>query len=799
MKQKNDFMLYLMLFVTLIVPILSALYMQNFAMWRYESMPMHSFLEASVSMIAVVLCIVIFIADQEKLTFTHLHYASLGLVCMAVFDAFHASVQLEDVFVWLHALAVFCGGVLFNLVWLNRYGVSKRKYFFTPLVIFFISILVASISVLYPQNIPQMLTKEGNFTNIAILLNVLGGSMFILSSFYFIREYLRKYDFDSLLFAGHTMLLGISGILFFFSLLWDIQWWFWHFLRFFAYLIAFYFIIRGFYDSTKELDTATKKFLYQNRELNESGKLLQEYKKAIFEGSIISASDLSGNITYVNEGFEKISGYTKDELIGRQHSILRHPQTPKSTFKDLWETIQNKKIWRGLIKNLNKNKESFCTKTTIIPITDSFNNVIEYLALREDVTELVNSQEELRKIFYTDRLTDLNNRYKLFEDLKNTRHANIAILNIDSFKHINDFYGDSFGDKVLINVSNKLLDISSKLGYKIYRNHADEFSIVSFLEYEDNNTFIKNIKDLLLNIQNSVLQIDDEELNIGFSAGISLGYFDLQFADIALKEAKKHKKDFIVYSSDIKSYEEYKNNLVWVKKIKDAIAQDRVAVVFQPILNNRTKSVQKYESLIRIIDEDGKTISPYYFLDIAKHSKLYPFLTKRVFEKVFKYLNHTDKSISVNITAEDILNKNTKEFIINQLRELNNRQNLVFELVESEGIESFDDVKLFIDEIKAFGCKIAIDDFGTGYSNFEYLLKLEADILKIDGSLIKNIDTSINNYNVVEAIVSFAKKNNIRIVAEFVSSQKIQDKILSLDIEYSQGYFIGEPKFWEEL
>ena len=124
---------------------------------------------------------------------------------------------------------------------------------------------------------------------------------------------------------------------------------------------------------------------------------------------------------------------------------------------------------------------------------------------------------------------------------------------------------------------------------------------------------------------------------------------------------------------------------------------------------------------------------------------------------------------------------------------------MIFELVESEGIESFDDVKLFIDEIKTFGCKIAIDDFGTGYSNFEYLLKLEADIIKIDGSLIKNIDTDINNYNVVESIVSFAKKNNIKIVAEFVSSQKIQDKIILLDIEYSQGYLISEPKFWEEL
>ncbi|MBS4068374.1 EAL domain-containing protein [Sulfurimonas sp. RIFOXYB12_FULL_35_9] len=799
MRQQKDFILYFTLFVTLVLPICMALYMQNFAAWKYESLPLHSFLEASGAVVAIMLSLTIFIIHQGKLELNYQYYASFGLICMGVFDAFHSTVMVGDTFVWLHALSVFFGGIFFNLVWLSEYSISRKRYFIFPITLFFISVFIAIISILYPQILPQMLTKDGEFTNMANLLNVFGGSMFILSSFYFIRTYLSEQNADSLLFAGHTMLLGTSGVLFFFSSIWDMQWWFWHFLRFFAYLIAFYFMLRSFYNSVLDLDITNKKFLYQNRELNESGKLLLEYKKAIFEGSIISASDLNGRITYVNEEFEKISGYSKDELIGKGHNILRHPQTPKSTFKDLWETIQSKRTWKGLIKNINKEGKSFCTKTTVIPITDSNDNIIEYLALREDVTELVSSQEELKKNFYTDRLTNLSNRYKLFEDLKNTQNANIAILNIDNFKHINDFYGDSFGDKVLIKISSKLLDISYKLRYNIYRNHADEFSIVSFLDDEDNNTFIKHIKEILLNMQNSALKVDEEELSINFSAGISLGFFDLQFADIALKEAKKFKKDFIVYSHEMTSYEDYKNNLIWVKRIKDALVNDRVVVVFQPILNNKTNTIDKYESLVRIIDEDDKIVSPYHFLDIAKQSKLYPQITKRVFEKVFKHINFTNKSISVNITAEDILNKSTKEFIINQLQELNNKQNVIFELVESEGIESFDDVKLFIDEIKTFGCKIAIDDFGTGYSNFEYLLKLEADIIKIDGSLIKNIDTDINNYNVVESIVSFAKKNNIKIVAEFVSSQKIQDKIILLDIEYSQGYLISEPKFWEEL
>lgn len=202
---------------------------------------------------------------------------------------------------------------------------------------------------------------------------------------------------------------------------------------------------------------------------------------------------------------------------------------------------------------------------------------------------------------------------------------------------------------------------------------------------------------------------------------------------------------------------------------------------------------------MRLIDEEGKTISPYLFLDIAKQSKLYPQITKRVLEKAFVAVNATDKKISINITAEDILNTSTKEFLFNQLKDSNNTQNIIFELVESEGIESFDEVKLFIEKIKTFGCQIAIDDFGTGYSNFEYLLKLEADIIKIDGSLIRQIDTNQNSYNVVESIVSFAKKNKIKTVAEFVATKEIQEKVLSLGIDFSQGYLLGEPQFWEGL
>jgi PAS domain S-box-containing protein/diguanylate cyclase (GGDEF)-like protein len=799
MQQKN-FALYGVLFLTLVVPILSGLFMQSFASWHFVSLPLHSFLETAGSVIALVLASMLFIIYFSKLEFNRFHYASFGFIAMGIFDGFHALTHSGEVFVRLHSLAVFFGGVFFSFVWFPAKQVSARLYFLIPVslgVVFFLTALSLLLS--HDPHEAMQLTYHAEFSQANRLLNIFGGSMFILSSFYFIKNYLETGENDALLYAGLTMLFGSAGLLFFFSSLWDMQWWFWHVLRFIAYLIAFYYLLKTLYIGMVKLDHSNKEYIKQNRKLGQSNRLLAEYKKAIFEGSIISATDTKGNIIYVNEDFETITGYNRKQLLGASHNIIRHPQTPKSVFKELWDTIQHKKTWKGLIKNLKRDGGYFYAKTTVIPILDTDESIIEYLALREDVTELVDSQDELRKNFFTDRLTNLGNRYKLLEELKNALHPKIAILNIDNFKHINDFYGESFGDKVLITLSNKLFDLAFSFGYVVYRNHADEFSVVSFLEEESDETFLDHAKKILLHLEHTSFKVEDEELHLGLSAGISLGLFDLQFADLALKEAKKMKKDFVVYSEALRSYEEYKNNLFWKKKIIEALNDDRIKLAFQPLYNNQTQTISKYESLVRLIDEEGKVISPYLFLDIAKQSKLYPQITKRVLEKAFVAINATDKKISINITAEDILNINTKEFLFNQLQDSPKTQNIIFELVESEGIESFDEVKLFIDKIKSFGCQIAIDDFGTGYSNFEYLLKLEADIIKIDGSLIRQLDTNQNSYNVVESIVSFAKKNNIKTVAEFVATKEILEKVLRLGIDFSQGYLLGEPEFWESL
>jgi len=196
--------------------------------------------------------------------------------------------------------------------------------------------------------------------------------------------------------------------------------------------------------------------------------------------------------------------------------------------------------------------------------------------------------------------------------------------------------------------------------------------------------------------------------------------------------------------------EDIRANMERSSMIQHALQNDRIAVYCQPIAVSDTHEIHKYECLMRLIADDGTVISPFQFLDTAKQSKQYGELSKRMIAKVFDLVeDYKEKTFSINITIEDILNEEIVSLIMGKLSDKRSINPVIFELVESEGIENFNEVIEFIQEIKKFGSLLAIDDFGTGYSNFEYLLKLDADIIKIDGSLIRNITTDPN----VEAIV----------------------------------------------
>jgi EAL domain-containing protein (putative c-di-GMP-specific phosphodiesterase class I) len=270
--------------------------------------------------------------------------------------------------------------------------------------------------------------------------------------------------------------------------------------------------------------------------------------------------------------------------------------------------------------------------------------------------------------------------------------------------------------------------------------------------------------------------------------------FLLQTVDMAYAIAKIENKEILIYSDDISLSSTYKRNIFWSKKIKKALLSGKIVPYFQPIVNNQNQLFEKYESLVRLIEEDGQVVSPYFFLEISKKTKQYSSITKIMIEKSFEYFQNKSCEFSINLTMEDIVNEEMNSFIFELLKKYQIGSRVVFEIVESESIQNYETVSEFIKKLKSFGCKIAIDDFGSGYSNFEYILKLNVDYLKIDGSLIKNITTDPNAKIVVSTIVDFAKKLSIKTIAEFVENEAIFRVMQELGIDYSQGYYFQAPQ-----
>lgn len=531
------------------------------------------------------------------------------------------------------------------------------------------------------------------------------------------------------------------------------------------------------------------------KKYSDSLSLLEQYKHSVDESSIVSKTDTQGIITYVNDEFCKASGYKRDELIFKSHNILRHPDMKKETFEELWHTIKDlKKPWIGEIKNLRKDKSAYWVKAYISPILDSEGEVVEYISIRTDITELINKKKAFEEAAIKDPLSGFGNRYKLIQDIKNSTTPILAVINIDSFREINDFYGHSFGDEVIIAVANKISLYTNKDNFYLYRLHGDEFVVLA--QTCDNEAFLNRISNILIYIKSKEINIESEEVLISCSCGVSFEDKEhlLSSANMALKVAKQLNRDVIVYSEMISLNNEYKNNIKFTKKLTNALKNNKLIAYYQPIVNNQTLEFNKYEILARMIDEDDKVISPFFFLDIAKKTRKYFDITKSMIVQSFERFKDNDIEFSINLSIKDILEPTIVDFIKSMLESYKIGNRVVFEIVESESIEKFQEVTDFINEVKEYGCKIAIDDFGTGYSNFEYLIKLRADYLKIDGSLIKNIDKDKNALLVVSTIVDFAKKFAMQTIAEFVENEEIFKIVKELGIDYSQGYYFSQPK-----
>ena len=533
-------------------------------------------------------------------------------------------------------------------------------------------------------------------------------------------------------------------------------------------------------------------FYVKLQKLKKQNYVLVQYIKAIEENNIVSKTDVEGNIIYVNDKFCETTLYSRDEILGQSYKLLMQHDCIE-LLEDLYLIKKSKKPWQGIIKSKKKDGKHYFVNMAVSPIVNEKNEVIEYIAIRHEVTDLINKTQELENNLRKDFLTKEGNRFKLIEDINNSEKPFLALLNINQFGEINDLYGHKFGDEIL-KVLTKIIKMFLKEDYFIYRLYSDEFAILA--NNKSKNEFIKEIKFICDEISSYPIKIRNKEIYIQLSQGISFEKKEdlINTADMIKRYAKKNKNIYI-YDKNFEIEKIYEKNILWTSKVKKALENDRIVPYYQAIYNVKTNKIEKYEALVRLIDDDGIAVSPYYFLDIAKKSKQYLKLTKVVVKKSFDYFKDKDFEFSINITIEDIKNENISSYILDMLKEYNIASKVVFEIVESEGIDDFTQVNNFIDDVRKLGCKIAIDDFGSGYSNFEYLIKLNADYIKIDGSLIKDILINKSSQEIVVTIIDFAKRQGFKTIAEFVSDEEIFKKVKDLGIDYVQGYYIDEPRF----
>lgn len=400
---------------------------------------------------------------------------------------------------------------------------------------------------------------------------------------------------------------------------------------------------------------------------------------------------------------------------------------------------------------------------------------------------------ELTNQLYTDHLTGLPNRNKLVNDLNSVKNPILILLNIDAFKKINETYGFIIGDFVLIDVGEKISSFKCEPEPQCYKFHGNEYAML--IDCEMSKDALAAMMTRMADYLDFTVKYDELEIEIDISitAGVSAEKGNVfEKAGMAMRIAEKKKQPFMIYDSTIDMVDEYENDIRWTKVVKRALSENHLVPFFQPIANSKTGTVEKFECLVRIIDGDD-VITPFQFLDIIKKTKLYQHVTKRMMTKSFEMFAENEFTFTINLSIEDIVDESTSKFILDMLKTSGIASRVIFELLESEGIESFGVINDFIKEIKKTGAKVAIDDFGSGYSNFVYLSELNVDIIKIDGSLIKNIDHDRQSQIIVETIIKFANQLNIKTVAEFVHSESVKQKVIEMGIDYIQGYHVGKP------
>jgi len=523
-------------------------------------------------------------------------------------------------------------------------------------------------------------------------------------------------------------------------------------------------------------------------------------------------------IISINPAFTKTTGYTFEEIKGKNPKVLSSGKQDKFFYQNMWKSINDIGCWQGEIWNRRKNGEIYPEWLNINSIKNDAGNIIYYSSIFSDISSQENIRKRLHTLAYYDDLTGLPNR-ELFHDrldyalTQAHRHKNklgVMFLDVDRFKNINDSLGHKTGDLLLKAVANKLQkcirdsDIVCRIG-------GDEFTIIlnDISHPEDAAKVAKKIID---EFSTTIKLSDDLELYTTTSIGICVFPEDglnsdslIMNADTAMYRAKESgRNNFQFYTREMSQC--YSERLSIENDLRKAINQDELNIAYQPQVNLITGEIIGFEALVRWHHAEHGWVSPEKFIPIAEDTGLIyqigEWVLKQACQKIKDWRERFNPNLkmAVNFSGHQLCKSSVVNCILNILDEFDlPHEAIVLELTESSLMANVEAVIKTMDELSKTGIQLAIDDFGTGYSSLSYIKRFSIDKLKIDKSFVQDISTDKNDAEIVTTIIAMANNLGIEVIAEGVENKEEIIFLHKNGCYEIQGYYFSKPKFPDEI